>query len=541
MAFDVIVKRGHIVDGTGNPWFGADIGIVEGRIVEVGDLASSKAPKIIDAAGMVVCPGFIDLHNHSDQPLLTNPQAESMVRQGVTTQVIGNCGLSCAPISPEVEADWHTFGEYLGRLEKQGVATNVAALVGHGQIRTAVLGSANRAPTAEELNQMRGLVASAMEEGAFGLSTGLAYAPGLFSDTDELVELAKIVASYGGLYASHLRDEATGLAWQRSVQEALEIGERAGLRVQISHIESHYPNWGEEENILTMLEDARARGLDVGCDIPPYLCGATSMTTILPDWAHEGGRREIVRRLRDPQDRERIRRFVLTERDKQASPPPTMLADGLADKMWLSASERNPDLVGKSLAEIGELRGTDPLDAALDLIVEDGGESHIVVEHHFEDDIRKVVQHPLSIIESDGAAYAPYGALGRERPHPRSYGVFPLTFRKYVRGETREEEPREVGTKLLTLQEAVRKMTTFPAQRAGLRDRGLVREGMCADLVVFDPQAIEDRATYANPHQYPLGIPYVIVNGEVVVDLGEHTGALPGRVLRGPGYRGDAD
>jgi N-acyl-D-aspartate/D-glutamate deacylase len=445
---------------------------------------------------------------------------------------MGNCGFSPAPIARETEADWHTLGQYLDRLKEQGVATNVASLVGHGQVREAVLGAADRAPTERELDKMRSLIANAMDDGAFGLSSGLAYAPGLFSDTAELIELAKVVAMYGGLYTTHIRDESNQLAWQRSVQEAIEVGERAGVRVQISHLESHYPNWGGEDEVLALLEDARARRLDVTCDIPPYVCGATSLTTILPNWAHEGGPQAIAERLRDPGTRPKIRHFVLAQRDKQASPPPTMLADGLAGRIWLAASRGNPNLVGQSLAEVGERRGTDPIDAAFDLIVEDEAETHIVVAQHNEEDIRKLVQHPLSMIVSDGAASAPYGVLSAERPHPRSYGVFPLVFRKYVRGETRNQEPNEVGSKILTLQQAVLKMTSFPAQKLGLRDRGLVREGMWADLVIFDPLTIEDQATYQAPHQYPKGIDYVLVNGQVVVEHGEHTGALPGRVIK---------
>ena len=537
MVFDLVVEQGRVLDGAGNSWLRADVGIANGKIVAVGDLCAAKTRATIDAAGLIVCPGFIDIHTHSDSTLLINPRAESMVRQGVTTQVIGNCGMGPAPAEDYAERDGLSLSQYLDRLEVQGIATHVAALVGHGQVRRAVFGSADRAPTDDELARMRNLVSSAMEAGAFGLSTGLSYAPGLFSDTDELVELAKVVARYGGLYATHTRDESSQVAWQRSVQEAIEIGEKVGLPVQISHLESHYPNWGGQKAVLAMLDDARSRGLDVSCDVPPYVCGATTLTTILPDWAHEGEVHEMVKRLRDPGARARIKQFVFAERETQANPIPTMVADGLADRIWVATSEANPDLVGKSLAEIGELRGTAPIDAALDLIAKDAGTTYIVVEHHSEEDLRTVIQHRLTMFVSDGAAYAPCGALGKERPHPRSYGVFPPVFRKYVRGETRPEEAKEVGKKVLTLEQAVRKMTSFPAQKLGLRDRGLVREGMWADLVLFDPLAIEDRATYSDPHQYPGGVPYVLVNGRVVVERGEHSGALPGKVLRGPSYR----
>lgn len=473
-----------------------------------------------------------------------------MVRQGVTTQVIGNCGYSCAPVrdetrealekymlAPRVEIDWHSFGEYLRRLESQGVSTNVASLVGHGVVRIAVMGWANRRPEKSEMDEMKALVAQSMEEGAFGLSTGLAYAPGLFSDTNEIVELAKVAARYHGFYSTHIRTD--GMTWERSVQEAIEIGEKARLPVQISHIESHYPNWGKQEGILNLIEEARMRGLDVLCDIPPYMCGATSLSTILPDWAHEGGAAKSVERLRNPEMRAKIRKSVLTEREKHSLPIPTMLADGLSNKIWIGGSERNPTLIGKSLSEIGGLRGTDPIEAAFDLIVEEeGGDISITAEQHSEDDMRRVVEYSGSTISSDGASWAPYGLLGDlAKPNPRGYGVFPLTFRKYVRGETRKEMPSDMGKKILTLQDAIRKMTSLPAQRLRLGDRGLIREGVWADIVVFDPEIIEDQATYDNPHQYPKGIEYVLVNGTIVVEKGDHTGALPGKVLRGPGYK----
>jgi N-acyl-D-amino-acid deacylase len=473
-----------------------------------------------------------------------------MVRQGVTTQVIGNCGYSCAPVRdetkealekymlpPRVEIDWHSLGEYLHRLESQGVSTNVASLVGHGVVRIAVMGWADRRPKGAEIEEMKDLVAQSMEEGAFGLSTGLAYSPGLFSDTDEIVELAKVAARYHGFYSTHIRTD--GMTWERSVQEAIEIGEKARLPVQISHIESHYPNWGRQERILRLIEEARLRGLDVLCDIPPYICGATSLNTILPDWAHEGGASKSVERLRNPEMRARIKKFVLEERERHSLPIPTMLADGLSNKIRIGSSEKNRNLIGKSLSEIGELRGTDPIEAAFDIIVEEcGGDISITAEQHSEEDMRRVVQYPGSMIASDGASWAPYGVLGDlAKPNPRGYGVFPLTFRKYVRGETRKEMPSDIGEKILTLQDAIRKMTSLPAQRLGLKDRGLIRERMWADIVIFDPETIEDQATYDDPHQYPKGIEYVLVNGTIVVEKGNHTGALPGKVLRGPGYK----
>lgn len=549
---DLIIRNGRIVDGTGNPWFRGEIGISDGKVEKIGRSVSAESKRIIDAEGLVVCPGFIDIHNHSDTTVLINPKAESMVRQGVTTQVIGNCGFSCAPVKdhtkdllgkylfelmPEIEIEWNTFGEYLNQLDKRKSTINIASLVGHGTVRIAVLGYAKRLPNREEIEEMKGLVVSAIEDGAFGMSTGLAYAPGIFSDTNEIIDLAEVIAEYDGLYTSHIRNEANETAWKQSVQEAIQVGEKTGVRVQVSHIESHYPNWGKQEMILRMFENARDKGIDVACDIPPYVCGYTTITTLLPDWALSGGLPKIVERLRDPEKRKKIKKFVMEEKDRHTNPSQSLVADGYPTKIWIVSSEKRPELVGKNLEDVAEVFGKDPFDSALDLILGEEGKTPIICELHTEDDIREVVKHPLSIIESDGFSWTPHGKLGKTKPHPRSYGTFPLIFRKYVRGETRNEEPKEKGEKILSLEEAVRKMTSFPAQRLGLRNRGILREGTWADIVIFDPLTIEDQATYANPHQYPKGINQVLVNGEMVIEEGEHTGAYPGRILRGPGKK----
>lgn len=536
--YDLILRKGLVVDGTGNPWFRADVGIKDGKIVKIGDLASADSSRAIDAGGLVVCPGFVDIHTHSDMGLLANPRANNYVMQGVTTQGIGNCGFSAAPVgdeseglledaglASEVEVNWRTFSEYLSRLELQGVATNVAALVGHGAVREAVFGWADRPPTQEELEEMRAHVAEAMVAGAFGLSTGLMYPPGIFADTDEVVALAKVVAEYGGFYATHIRDETSGEQYRGSVLEAIEIGERSGAPVQLGHLETHYPNWGMQAEVLQLIKDARARGLDVTCDVPPYLLGSTSLTSTLPNWVLDGGMAKMVERLRDPETRKKIKKDVSSRRGVTGS----ILLDGLWDKIWIVESEKNSEYTGKSLVEIARLRGEAPSwDTVFDLLIEEGKELGITCQWHNEDDIRELVEYPLSMIVTDGSV-----EVSQEgRPHPRGYGTFPLTFRKYVRGETRKEEPREPGAKVLTLQEAVRKMTSFPAQRLGLRDRGLLREGMWADAVLLNPETIEDRASYSDPHQYPKGIDYVLVNGQIVVEQGEQTGILPGHVLR---------
>jgi N-acyl-D-amino-acid deacylase len=536
--FEVVIRKGLIVDGSGNPWFRADVGIKEGKIAAVGDLSSAERSKTIDADGSVVCPGFLDIHTHSDTALLINPTADNYIMQGVTTLGVGNCGFSAAPVgdesadplkdagpASEVEVDWRTLGEYMSRLERRRIATNVATLVGHGTVREAVLGWADRLPTSTELEEMKAHVAAAMEDGAFGLSTGLMYPPGIFADTDEIVALAEVAARYGGFYATHIRDETNGEKYRQSVREAIEIGERAGLPVQISHLETHYPNWGMQGEILGLLQDARTRGLDVTCDVPPYVLGTTSLTSTLPNWALDGGFTRLLDRLSDPETRERIKNDVASERGMTA----VILLDGLWAKIWLVDSERHPEYAGKSLSEIAELRDETPSwDTVFDLLIAEGKELMINCQWHNKEDIRELVKCPLSMIVSDGSVEV----SKKGRPNPRSYGSFPLTFRGYVRGETREEEPGEPGTKILTLQEAVRKMTSFPAQRLGLRDRGLLREDMWADIVVFDPEAIEDRASYARPIQYPKGISYVLVNGQMVVEEGKLTGNLPGHVLR---------
>ena len=527
--FDLLIRNGRVVDGTGNPWFRADVGVNAGRISMIGNLSAASGKSLIDAEGLVVSPGFIDIHNHSDLDLTVDSRAESMVRQGVTTMVIGNCGESGAP-----SKEWPTVGAYLAGLEKKGVAVNVSALVGHGNLREVVLNAAGRLPTPEELEKMKALVAQAMKDGAIGLSSALAYAPGMFADTEEMVELCRVVARHGGIYATHIRSD--GPAWEKSVREAIETSEKSGVPLQISHLESHYPNWGQQDRILRLLEETRARGLEVTTDIPPYLCGQTGIYTLLPPWALDGGTPRIVERLRNPAEREKIKEWIMTKKEEHVMPTATLVADGHPENIWIVRSRKNPDCSGKNFAEIGAIKGKDPLDAVLDVIAEEEAYMSIVMEHHFEEDMRRLIAHPLSMIETDGHALAPRGPLGEGSPHPRCYGTFPLLFRKYVRGETRVEEPREPGQKLLSLEEAVRKSTSFPAQKLRFRDRGLVREGMQADIVIFDPLTITDKATYANPHQFPEGIAYVLVNGQVVVERGNQTDRLAGRVLRGPGY-----
>lgn len=539
MVYDIIIHNGRILDGTGAPWFWADIGIVGDTIRAIGRLAGQNAKRVLDAQGHFVCPGFIDIHNHADGGLLVTPGAESLVQQGVTTALIGNCGMSPAPVRentkellhkyisaflPVAQIDWRSLADLFERFERRGIGCNVASLVGHGSIRIAVMGMDDRRPSQGELDEMRALTAEAMSQGAFGLSSGLAYAPGMFALMDEVAALARVVAEYGGFYASHIRSE--GNAYLDSIAEAILIGERAGVPVQISHMETHYPNFGRAREALASVDAARARGLDVTFDVPPYLMGMTTITSILPNWAQEGGIAAIIARLQEPD----VRRRIKAHTDVFTNPAARLAGEGRWEKLWIVGSERHPEFNGHDLAEIAHMKGQEPYDAVFDLLAEEGRQIMIVGEFHSEEDLRRALVHPCCMIESDEGVYAATSPTGV--PHPRAYGTFPMIYRKYVRGETRGDFPLEVGQPILIWEDAVRKMTCMPATRLGLKDRGLLREGLRADIVVLDPERIADRATYREPHQYPIGIDWVLVNGTVVVDHGRHTGALPGRVLR---------
>jgi len=524
--FDVIIKNGYLIDGTGNPWFEADIGIKSGKLRKIGDLSSEDANRIINAKGLVVSPGFIDIHSHSEYSLLANPKAESKIRQGVTTEVNGNCGDSPAPIEGltaeaaeeaeeyKLDMDWSTLGEYLDRLERQRISLNVAQLVGHGTIRNAVMGYKNRPPTSEELDKMKALVAQAMKDGAFGLSTGLFYPPCCFAKTDEIIELCKIVVKYGGIYTSHIRGEGDPLI--EAVAEAIEIGEKANIPVEISHHKAcGIENWGKVKKTLRMIEEARSRGVDITCDVYPYEACGTDLVSMIPTWAHEGGVDKLRERLRDPKNQERVKKEMLEGLPDWES---SVKQSGWG-KIKVIGWKEHKEFEGKTIAEIAELKTVNPFDLMFDLIIKK--ESPELVELAMsEEDVSNVIKHPLSMVGSDGWAVAPYGVLGESKTHPRSYGTYPRILGKYVREE-----------KILSLEEAIRKMTSLPAQKLGLRNRGMIREDVWADVVVFNPKTVMDKATYEDSNRFPHGIVHVLVNGEIVVDKGEHTGVLPGRVL----------
>jgi len=538
-----VIKEGLIVDGSGSPGFKADLAVKGGRIAKIDEVIDVEADRIINAEGLAVCPGFIDIHTHSDFVLLVNPKAESKVRQGVTTEVVGNCGGSAAPAKGAAlervkrimngygidRVEWTSFSDYLNLLEGKGIAINVVALVGHGTVRQCVLGMENRPPTERELQEMKALVAEAMEAGAFGMSSGLVYPPGRYASTEELIELCKVVASYGGIYASHIRGERETIV--EAVKEAIEIGRRSGVSVQISHHPAKIGGWGKSKETLRLIEEAREEGIDVNCDMHPYIAGSTGLSALLPPWVQEGGPEKIVQRLKNEELRKKIRQDMIEE--KIPGPGPCGLVKrGMWDKLMLADCEKNKDLIGLDFEEIARRRGKDPFEAYFDLLVEEEARGMVVGFYYNEEDIRRVLLHPTSMIGSDGYALAPYGPLGKGKMHPRSYGTFPMVFRKYVRGESRKELIYDEGAKLLTLEEAVMKMTSVTAKKLGLKDRGLLKEGMRADIVILDPKRVADKATYLDPYQYPEGIEYVIVNGELVIDAGEHTGSLPGMVLR---------
>jgi N-acyl-D-amino-acid deacylase len=522
LKFDLIVEGGRIVDGSGNPWFKADVGVVGDRIEAMGRLAGSRAGGRVDARGLVVAPGFIDIHSHSDYNVLVDPRVESKVRQGVTTEVVGNCGSSAAPMNEEVRAyrekymrarlgdefefNWETMADYLGLIDDAGASFNVVALVGQGTVRQNVMGYEDREPTGSEMAAMKRLVSKAMKDGAWGMSTGLIYTPSVFAKTDEIVELARVLPDYEGVYFSHIRGEGETLL--DAVREAIEIGERAGVPVQIAHFKaSGKEYWGKTAESLRLVEEGRLRGVDVTFDQYPYVASSTGLSALMPHWAQEGGAEKLLERLRDPGIRRRIKEG-----------PATVTRDW--GQVVVSSARNHPHYEGKAITEIAELEGKTEMDAVFDLLLAEEAQVQIVSFGMSEDDVRRVMRSPYGMVGSDGSAVAPRGPLGEGKPHPRYYGTFPRVIGHYVREG------------VITLQEAVRKMTSAPAQRLGLRDRGLLREGFRADIVVFDPAKVKDEATFTDPHRFASGIPYVVVNGRMVVEGGEHTGALPGKALK---------
>ena len=535
--YDLVIRNGRIIDGTGSPWYGADLGIRGGRIAAIGRLDGAAARQTVDAGGLVVAPGFIDMLGQSEQTILVNPSVPSKIFQGITTEITGE-GESAGPLNDSMIAadraswdhyrltpDWRTLGGYFSRLEKQGMGINLASYVGATSVRRMVLGDADRQPTPEQLDQMRALVRDAMREGAVGVSTSLEYPPAPYAHTEELIALARAAAEFGGGYATHMRSE--GVDIDAALDETIRIGREAALPVEIWHLKvAGKQSWGRMGRVVAKIDSARKAGVDIAADTYAYQAWFNSMSAFIPPWAHDGGDVQLIERLKDPATRRRIRRQMLDpkggwDNEWQEITGPSSVIIGAV---------QNPALeryLGKTLAEVAADRHSDPMDALFDLLIEDQAFTSVAVFGMSEPDITLALKQPWVSINNDSQGTAPDGLLGKEHPHPRAYGTFPRILRKYVR-----------ETRLLTLEDAIRKFSSLPAQRLRLNDRGVLKVGMWADVAVFDPATVRDRATFAAPNQLSEGMRWVLVNGIPVIADGQATGKLPGRVLRGPGWSG---
>jgi N-acyl-D-amino-acid deacylase len=533
--FDLVITNGRIIDGTGSPWYSGDIGIRAGKIAAIGNLTEAQRARTIDAAGKVVTPGFIDMLGQSDLTILVDPRLPSKIYQGITTEVTGEGG-SAAPLNDDIiradhagydhyqiTPDWHTFREYFARLEKQGIGINLGSYVGATQVRRMVLGDDDKQPTLEQLDQMKALVRQAMRDGAVGVSTALQYAPAPYAKTEELIALAGEASKFGGIYATHMRDEGDRVL--PAIDEALRIGREAHIPVEIWHIKvGGKQNWGRMPEVVAKIDAARAKGVDVSANTYAYTAWFNTMSAFVPPWAHDGGDAKLVERLKDPAMRARIRKDLTTpstewQNEWQEIPGPESVLIGVV---------QNPKLLplqGKTLAEVAKIWNKDPMDSLFDLLIEDNAFTQVAVFGMSESDVSLALQQPWVSIDNDSEGTSPEGILGQEHPHPRAYGTFPRILRKYVREE-----------KKLTLEDAVRKFSALPAQRMRLTDRGVLKAGMWADVVVFDPATVRDLATFDNPNQLSQGMEYVLVKGVLVIDQGKMTGAKPGKVLRGAGY-----
>jgi dihydroorotase/N-acyl-D-amino-acid deacylase len=534
--YDLVVRNGHIIDGTGSPWYAADIGIRAGKIAAIGRLDGAPAKQTIDANGMVVAPGFIDMLGQSELTILVDPRLPSKIYQGITTEITGEGG-SVAPLNDAIiKADhvtyehyritpnWRTLAEYYARLRKQGMGINLASYVGATQVRRMTLGDEDRAPNAAELARMQALVRDAMRDGAMGVSTSLQYAPAPYAKTEELIALASEAAKAGGIYASHIRDEGGGIA--SALDEAFRIGREAKIPVEIWHLKAAgKPNWGRMPEIVSKIEAARKSGVEVGADTYAYTAWFNSLSAAIPPWAHDGGDKKLIERLKDPAMRARIRKEMLTPSESWNNewlevPGPESI---------LLCSVQNPKLLplqGKNIAEIAKLWNKDPIDTVFDILIQDEGFTEVAMFAMSEPDVALALKQPWVSVCNDSQGTSPDGLLGQEHPHPRAYGTFPHILRKYVHDDH-----------LLTLEDAIRKFSALPAGRMRIQDRGVLKAGMWADMLVFDPENIRDLATFEKPNQLSEGMRYVLVNGVPVIKEGKMTGALPGKVVLGQGAR----
>lgn len=521
--YDLIISQGQVFDGLNRESKITDIGIIGDKIKAIGDLTNIECKKRIDATGLCVSPGFIDIHTHSDDAFLLNPFMESKIRQGVTTEVAGNCGHSYAPLAGEAinqaqmylnrygyPLKWKSMGEYLSVIEEGKISTNAILLVGHGTIRADVMGFEMREPSAEELSSMKNLLSEALDEGAFGFSTGLIYPPSSFANAEEITELAKVVAKREGIYSTHMRNEGDKLL--EAIEEALGVAKHSGVKLQISHHKAvGKANWGKTVDSLELINEARDRGISVTCDQYPYIAASTGLSSRVPDWAHEGGIDKMVERLKDTESSKKIKEEINLRMPEADNYKAVLIAGCRSDR----------SLEGLNLWEISQKLNIAPVEVIFKLLIDNNGLVDIVSFGMCEEDVERVMKAPFVMVGSDAGAKATYGPLSEGKPHPRSYGTFPRVLGYYCR-------QREV----VSLKEAIYKMTGLPAKTLGLNKRGVIDLDNYADITVFNPEIIIDKSTYVDPHQYPTGIQYVIVNGEITIENGEHTKALKGRVLR---------
>lgn len=534
--YDVVISNGTLYDGTGSPGIVTNIAIKDDRIVHIGEIDPTlKIRTTIDATDMAVTPGFINMLSWANENLIADGRSMSDIKQGVTLEIFGE-GTSMGPLTPDaaerrrlqnkeqgLPGSWVTLGEYLEFLERKGVSTNVASFVGASTVRRNVLGDDNIAPDADQLEEMRALVRVAMQEGAMGLGTALIYTPGTFASTEELIALSEIVSEYDGLYISHIRSE--GDRFEEAVQELIRIAREANVRAEVHHLKAAgQDNWNKLDSVINLIEDARAQGLHVTTNMYNYPAAATSFTAIMPSWVQEGGRAAWIERLKDPEIRSRVKAEIAAPSDEFEN---FYVMAGSPDRI-ITVGFQNPELrhyTGRSLASIADERGTDPIDTAIDLIIEDNSSVGVVYFLMSEENVRRQIALPWMSFGSDSGSMANEGDFLRRNPHPRAYGNFARLLGKYVRDE-----------QIIPMEEAIFKLTGLPASNLKIRDRGLLKSGYFADIVVFDPATIQDHATFENPHQYATGVKHVFVNGVQVLRNGEHTNKMPGRFVRGPGF-----
>jgi N-acyl-D-amino-acid deacylase len=533
--YDLVIANGHIIDGTGSPWYAGDVAIMAGRIAAIGNLSHASRKRTIDAHGMIVAPGFIDMLGQSELTVLVDPRLPSKIFQGITTEITGE-GNSVAPMNDaiikegqpqfhhyEIKPDWRTFQQYFARVQKQGIGINMGHYIGATTVREMIIGYDDRAPSADELARMQSVVEEAMQQGALGLSTSLQYPPAPYAHTDELVALATTASRYGGVYATHMRSE--GDAEMAALEETFRIGAEAHIPVEIFHLKvSGRRNWGRAPLVIRSIEAARARGVDVAADTYAYTAWENSFSAFIPPWAHDGGTDALIARLKDPAMRARIHKDMLTpsmEWDNEwleIKGPQDILITAVVNKELVKYQ-------GKRVSEIAQEWHEDPIDAICDFLIKDLAGTNVAVFGMDEPDVRLILQQPWVSVDNDAAGASLEGLLATEHPHPRAYGAFPRILHRYVRDEH-----------ALTLSDAIRKFSALPAQREHLIDRGVLKLGMWADLVVFDADKIHEVATFEDPNQLSIGMKYVLVNGIPVIDMGRMTGALPGQVLHGPGF-----